>query len=250
VNVAIPFVGMNSESEALENAPLGFDILTNEVMDTEPVEFKEEHTRRCATSLALPSNTSVIGTTLDSFFEKCLSEDTEAPCSAWGEDSGFSVSDIENLARSSNESTDTAQAPVVYLMANRPRARLHVVQHESTFQPDCPPTSMDTLFCSLLQPLTTSIDSSSMAAYAVRLVERECALDVVKRCSKREILEEYISETCPICLESLEKNQQVKILPCSHTLHGWCCTRYFRTSGVKAMCPVCRFDMKDEKFVQ
>jgi hypothetical protein len=230
---------------------------------------------------ASSSGSTCVTTALDAFFNSCLDENIEEPGLAWGEDSGLSVSDVENLARPSANASSQSEEPerdvplavVLVVMANRQRTWLQIVSNQQSnpsYEMSCDTAALGLPHADNMVPTTTMEPSSSISDQLVALntafAQRgarvpawqwstvsesstamynypRVALDVVQHCSRRVMLKEDQAEVCPICLEEMRKTQQVKTLPCSHSLHGWCCTRFFRTPGVKPVCPVCRFDM-------
>ncbi|ORX60975.1 hypothetical protein BCR36DRAFT_365560 [Piromyces finnis] len=54
-----------------------------------------------------------------------------------------------------------------------------------------------------------------------------------------------IQETkCSICLLNYEKNDELRILLCTHSFHKECIDNWFKTSST---CPICRTDLKELK---
>lgn len=53
-----------------------------------------------------------------------------------------------------------------------------------------------------------------------------------------------LPDRCPICLDGVQAGQAAWRLPCTHALHGVCAIRYFGSRRSRAVCPVCRSDLK------
>mmetsp|Transcript_29337 Transcript_29337/g.77413 ORF Transcript_29337/g.77413 Transcript_29337/m.77413 type:complete len:251 (-) Transcript_29337:151-903(-) len=70
---------------------------------------------------------------------------------------------------------------------------------------------------------------------ALRAMQRACCVHK---------LEMNAEEACPICLESLCRDQAAWRLPCMHLIHGACAVQYFRRRGVRPACPICRYDVR------
>jgi len=48
---------------------------------------------------------------------------------------------------------------------------------------------------------------------------------------------------CSICLLNYEKNDELRLLLCTHTFHKECIDNWFKTSST---CPICRTDLKEK----
>jgi hypothetical protein len=48
-------------------------------------------------------------------------------------------------------------------------------------------------------------------------------------------------ESCCICLEEFKRGKKAKQLPCSHSFHSLCISKWFKEHVV---CPLCRFDCR------
>lgn len=249
-----------------------------------------------------------VGLFMNSFLDRCLSEDVEAENGTWGESNDRSVTDIETLAWHSiegdarndaheksptmarHEQQELAEADsngrsitdvenVGQLSLGRDthsdaREGTPVVSAEHweviaawcRDQPDAALALRAFLNGSASSAFPELPESDAIAAFqalqglagllneGLALTEVEetktnvpavPALRYVQRCSRRTTLKRNQKEACPICLEKLSKTEEVQMLPCSHKLHTSCCNAYFRTPGVKPMCPICRFDMTE-----
>jgi hypothetical protein len=250
-----------------------------------------------------------VGLIMNSFLDRCLSEDTEAENGTWGESNGGSVTDIEILARHSLEGdtrndahekspimarheeqelaeadsngrsiTDVeniGQLPLGRDMHSDAREGAPVMvsdEHREVIaalcrdQPDMALALRAFLSGSASSSLPGLPESDAIVAFqalqglagllneGLALTEVEetktsvpavPALRYVRRCSRRITLRRNQNEVCPICLEKLSKTEKVQMLPCSHKLHTSCCNAYFRTPGVKPICPICRLDMTE-----
>ena len=51
-----------------------------------------------------------------------------------------------------------------------------------------------------------------------------------------------VPDSCSICLEDFKKGKKAKQLPCSHTFHSLCISKWFKEHVV---CPLCRFNCRD-----
>jgi len=61
--------------------------------------------------------------------------------------------------------------------------------------------------------------------------------------NKKEEEEEEGDEekpSCPICMQPYNKDDELRILPCSHEFHIQCIDQWL---PVKKMCPLCRHDI-------
>lgn len=59
------------------------------------------------------------------------------------------------------------------------------------------------------------------------------------------IAENYNAQhECTICIEKLNKDGEIKILPCKHIFHGICIKKWFEE---KINCPICRRIIKIHK---
>lgn len=47
---------------------------------------------------------------------------------------------------------------------------------------------------------------------------------------------------CPVCLDDFEENQDVRVLPCSHSFHTYCIDPWLL--NVAGSCPLCRIDLR------
>jgi|Transcript_71038 hypothetical protein len=249
-----------------------------------------------------------VGFFMNSFLDRCLSEDMEAENGTWGESNDRSLTDIEMLARHSiegvarndaheesptmarHEQQELAEAdssgrsitdvenvgqlslgrdthsdaregtPVVSaehreviaaLCRDQPDAALALRAFlngtASSSFPELPESDAIVAF-QALQGLAGLLNEG-LALTEVEETKTNVppvpALRYVQRCSRRTTLKRNQKEVCPICLEKLSKTEKVQTLPCSHKLHTSCCNAYFRTPGVKPMCPFCRFDMTE-----
>merc|ERR1712129_370833 len=45
---------------------------------------------------------------------------------------------------------------------------------------------------------------------------------------------------CTVCLEDIERGQQVRTLPCLHTFHAGCAEEWLKK---KKLCPLCQFSI-------
>jgi hypothetical protein len=52
-----------------------------------------------------------------------------------------------------------------------------------------------------------------------------------------------IDETCPICFEGFEADDDTIAMPCGHALHRGCSGKWFQRSN---RCPTCRFELTAE----
>lgn len=64
--------------------------------------------------------------------------------------------------------------------------------------------------------------------------------DLVRLCSRVDMLEQAAHDSCPVCLDQVATGQFARTLPCFHILHERCAARYFRTKDVRPVCPMCR----------
>eukprot|EP00930_Biecheleria_cincta_P086037 TRINITY_DN75406_c0_g1_i1.p2 TRINITY_DN75406_c0_g1~~TRINITY_DN75406_c0_g1_i1.p2 ORF type:complete len:209 (+),score=53.02 TRINITY_DN75406_c0_g1_i1:57-683(+) len=83
---------------------------------------------------------------------------------------------------------------------------------------------------------TSEAQQLASAQAAVKVPD---ALQVVQACSNLHKAKNG-SGQCSICLEDIKEGQWSRMLPCLHSLHKKCATKYFKVPGVKACCPVCR----------
>jgi hypothetical protein len=211
---------------------------------------------------------SPIGLCLNSFFDRCLIDEQpeETPqCGGWGDDSGLLIHDVQTLARSSDETeSPRAENIGVVVMPNADNSQQHSwlqrmcdhgdvlasAIHMSSVSTGAAQTfSLEALSTQLGMPVGEIILLTPQQLAAVIEAHNNAmkcspnALRVVQQQSRRQKLKSDQADACPICLETFEKSQYVQILPCFHRLHGRCCAKYFKTPGVRPMCPVCRFDM-------
>lgn len=57
-----------------------------------------------------------------------------------------------------------------------------------------------------------------------------------------EIQSSSEGQDCPVCLETMEPGETVRILPCRHVLHHDCITGWFQHG--KYSCPLCKMDLR------
>jgi hypothetical protein len=178
---------------------------------------------------------------LDSFLSKCLDEQLDEDCGPWGESTGQSSTDPQILVNPSSDEANTAHTGDLALLvvmptnvgvSGIPTAGLEIVPILDA--PAILGRPMTGLVIGETWHSEESTGGSCKKAGCFKLVQRR---------SRRKVLEHDQVEKCPICMDSLMAGHQVQKLPCSHVLHRRCCMKYFRTSGVKPLCPVCRFDM-------
>jgi hypothetical protein len=212
---------------------------------------------------------SPVNLCINSFFDRCLTDDqpeeSAVPCGGWGDDSGVLIHDVQTLARASDEEEPTPQAEhigvvVMPTIDNTHRSWLQrlcdhgdllasAIHMSSVSTEAVQMLSLDALSTQLGMPvgeillLTPEQLASAIEAHNNATNYPANALKIVHQCSRRQKLKKDQADSCPICLEKFSKSQQVRTLPCFHQLHGRCCAKYFKTPGVKPMCPVCRFDM-------
>jgi hypothetical protein len=181
----------------------------------------------------------------------------------------MSVSDIEILARpsvSSHEAPPSNEDIALLVMANDERQTwlqvksLGAIESTNVEHMMGNPTTLSASLAVQVLPIDPAVRLLGTPVARVALLsqqqtssvpddvqddiaESRPALDLVRRFSRRQKLKKDQAEVCPICLDKMTKSQQVHTLPCFHRLHSRCSMRYFKTSGVKPVCPVCRFDM-------
>lgn len=71
-------------------------------------------------------------------------------------------------------------------------------------------------------------------------VQRPLTAEEITSCSNLFIADQATCERhkgCPICLQSLVPEEQMRTLPCFHVFHSECLDHWLRSAGV---CPVCR----------
>jgi hypothetical protein len=209
---------------------------------------------------------------LDSFFDKCVSEeeDTEVQKISWGEESSIAVHDMQILARPSSASEEVSSQhediALLVMADDEQQTWLQVkdlgaimtrnVPNTMTSRTSRNPSANAIQFMSIDEAvripgmpvagvaLVSQQRASAEDNVPVDVTEsRPIASEFVHRCSRRQKLRKDQAEVCPICLDRMTKSQHVITLPCFHRLHDGCSERYFGTVGVKPMCPVCRFDM-------
>ena len=54
-------------------------------------------------------------------------------------------------------------------------------------------------------------------------------------------MEETLEENCSICMEQIEKNNDIIKLPCKHLFHEECIKSHLLNYDYK--CPLCRYDV-------
>jgi hypothetical protein len=185
---------------------------------------------------------------VDRFLEKCLVEEGDSSSISWGEDSGLPVNSLQTLARSSDNSLFSVEEgndheqQTFDLYSSFPFTRVEDNQDYATLLETLAlATSSPQLSLEYIQQF-----ASELGIYVRSEVDSNDqvdALPLVLDCSVAETLKQSTDEVCPICLEGLLRLQKVQKLPCSHRMHVRCCKRFFRTPGVKPVCPCCRFDM-------
>jgi hypothetical protein len=173
---------------------------------------------------------------MNNFLDRCLNEVHEEPSIEWGESSGLPINSMQNLARTSETHAPTDERRIVFVMTRSDRAGDSASENSQSVSRMSVPVAVDLLE----QWISEVVEAQSDETDAPK---QPNALKVVQRRSHRTKLKETQSETCTICLENFRRAQLVRRLPCGHVLHDWCCRKYFKTAGVKPLCPVCRFDM-------
>lgn len=63
----------------------------------------------------------------------------------------------------------------------------------------------------------------------------------INRLPSQSLDETLAGDTCPVCLEELATNNQVRRLPCLHVLHKECIDPWLKNNKE---CPICKFDVK------
>lgn len=58
-----------------------------------------------------------------------------------------------------------------------------------------------------------------------------------------EIQEGSPEQECPICLETLQPNEVVRILPCRHAMHHDCISQWFEQGQYN--CPLCKMELSE-----
>jgi len=215
----------------------------------------------------------MVGSCLDGFLSKCNQKPVvDDEVDSWGAFSGLAFNDVQNLARPSSDQAPRAEGLTLMVMMNdeQPPCLLFVCPEDPPPLPSRPAVGNNARRLPHTSPTdlgghtdhTTNLEVVPIlrmtpvggAVAAVVIGETRLAaqplpnalgtgLKVVRRMSRKIVLDVDQAEKCPVCLDCLSKGQHVITLPCNHQLHRRCCTQYFRTSGVKPVCPVCRFDM-------
>lgn len=94
--------------------------------------------------------------------------------------------------------------------------------------------------------LSTTFESPSMEDVKVTITEDDFNKLKTLQVDENNI-STYESNTCPVCLESIDKGNYLTFLPCSHFFHQSCIKNWLCEEKVN--CPVCRKDVR-ESFTQ
>jgi hypothetical protein len=201
-------------------------------------------------------SSSNIGSLVDCFFQRCLLEESDSSSRSWGEDSGLPVNSLQNLARASDEAfsslqeedeeeedddEDTHEQEAVNHYATC--LLMSVEDDQETYEMVLQRLLLATSQDATIETLQQLASELGIQVCSGDEIDRVDYLEMVLGCSSKETLQETTEDSCPICLEGFLKSQEVLKLPCSHGMHVECCKRFFKTSGVKPLCPICRFDM-------
>lgn len=62
--------------------------------------------------------------------------------------------------------------------------------------------------------------------------------ETIKSLTTKKASSDDCMESCPICLESFQDEEEITVLPCSHTFHSDCCNTWFEKHA--NTCPTCR----------
>jgi len=222
-----------------------------------------------------PGKNLTVGACLDGFFNKCLKEPAadDAEVDSWGASSSLAFKDVQNLARPSSEQAPRTEGLALMVIMNSEQPTLlRLVCPDNPASLQCGPAvgnnaqglprtsamelgehndhtpNLEVVPIFAVTPFDGAlagvvIGETRLAAQPSPNAAPGAGLKVVRRRGRKIVLEDDQAEKCPVCLDCLSKGQHVITLPCNHQLHRRCCTQYFRTSGVKPVCPVCRFDM-------
>jgi hypothetical protein len=214
-----------------------------------------------------------VGVCLNDFLGKCLKDPPNQEAESWGDSSGLAVNDMQNLARESSSQAPASRSDSLSLLImmndnDQSSGEAPWLQFSDASAVLCG-TSMEVQnegslvaqgeqghsianlefvpFFSAAQlhgPVAGVVIGETRHAIAETSAPGTSAtLKCVRQKSRKTVLEEDQVEKCPICLDSLCKGERVVTLPCFHKLHQRCCTKYFKTAGVKPICPVCRYAM-------
>lgn len=197
----------------------------------------------CSTIISDGRPSSSIDILVGRFLDKCLVDEDDFSSISWGEASGLPVNNLQTLSRSFDNSVFSEdkehdhkrQAGDLYATSFLPSFE----QYQNYAQALALATSRERSL-EYPQPFASQFGNDVNDKYSSYRVD---GLALILDCSDAETLKQTTDEVCPICLEGLKRLQKVQKLPCSHKLHVRCCKRFFRTVGVKPLCPCCRFDM-------
>jgi len=223
---------------------------------------------------------SRVGPLLDAFLTRCTDETVSGVSDTWGETSGHTVNDLQTLACPPTSSQlvqpfDWSGISIRFMINDRADYQMQfVIPGPESNTPSTFPDQNGMIQVGMAG-FVPRLDTQSGSGPAVQIVPyigappgqedgepvaagmigqtqpapppangpRGNALKWVLQRSRRTVLQEDQFEKCTICLDNMKKGQHVQILPCFHKLHVKCCAKYFKTRGVKPLCPVCRFDM-------
>jgi hypothetical protein len=221
---------------------------TPSTVDEESDHFEDRAEKMGWGSASSGGSAATVGTCLGNFLNSCLNEVHEESSTEWGESSGLPVNDVQTLARTSETEPPSTESRnrIVFVVARsgeqqseEPFDTLATTHSDRTINQMSVPVAVDLLE----QWITEIVETQSPDT---ETCQQPNALKVVLQRSIRKKLRRTPAEACTICLDNFRRMQPVRSLPCSHILHDWCCRKYFRTAGVKPLCPVCRFDMASE----
>ena len=64
--------------------------------------------------------------------------------------------------------------------------------------------------------------------------------DQINRLPSQSLDETIAGDTCPVCMDDMATNNEVRRLPCLHVLHKGCIDPWLKKSKE---CPICKFDI-------
>ena len=76
-----------------------------------------------------------------------------------------------------------------------------------------------------------SLENTSNKSVNLQVLSRDTTISKAPECGN-----------CAICQEDWENDEVVRKLPCNHVFHIMCIDRWFASNNV---CPICRYEMKD-----